>query len=636
MGKPYEKELEKIPEIYEWARGIPVNELSKFISKSSKMPLYVIGSGGSFSATTFASLLHQQIGSIAKCLTPLEFLGYKNFDNNCSILIITASGNNNDIISSFDKAVNLKPKNLAIVCASRINKLTKKALKTSGIVVHAVNIPTGKDGFLATNSLIATLIWICKAYIEIGLLPYEIPRFSKLILQNKSKETFEIELTKQIENFQNKETIVLLYDNWGKTAAIDAESKLVEAGLVNVQITDYRNFAHGRHNWLDKNKEKTALLALVNPHCDNLATKTLKLIPEYIPSTSFVTNYDGPIASLALLIKIMFLVKFMGKVRNIDPGKPGVASFGRKIYHLSIPKNSSDILTFSEELAIRRKFYNIFISENDKKNSVSLLHNFINYIQNEKFGAIIFDYDGTLCDPENRFNQPSKKIGELLTSLLKNDIIIGIATGRGKSVRVELQKIIPKNLWSKLYIGYYNCADISTLDNSEHPIINLPIDPNLESFLGFIQEHKMIPLDTKITSRPNQITLESTSLTAIDLINNINKMNKTRLKDIQIVESSHSVDVLPKNISKLNLVNLIRNMISSEYQVLSIGDRGRWPGNDFELLSLRYSLSVDETSDDPKTCWNLLPPNINGESGVLYYLQKIALSKNFFQLKILV
>ena len=93
-----------MPEAYEWASKVPIDNLTKFVQKSAKTPLYAIGSGGSFSAAMFASLLHQHVGTMAKGLTPMEFLSQKVVDEDSSVLIITASGNNVDILSSFEMA----------------------------------------------------------------------------------------------------------------------------------------------------------------------------------------------------------------------------------------------------------------------------------------------------------------------------------------------------------------------------------------------------------------------------------------------------------------------------------------------------------------------------------------------------
>ncbi len=633
MGKPYSKELDKISETYEWANEISIDNLIEFVKRSEKTPLYVIGSGGSFSATTFASLLHQHIGMVAKCLTPLEFLEYENIDSNCSVLIVTASGNNRDILSAFDKAVKINPKNIGIVCSSVTNKLTKKAVNIPNVLIHGVKIPIGKDGFLATNSLIATLIWLCRSYISAYSLLYKIPTLNELAYLGKSKEKFEEELERKLNGFADMDTIVCLYDNWGKTAAADAESKLVEAGLVNVQLADYRNFAHGRHNWLDKNKEKTCLIALVNPNCEQLANKTLKLIPDYTPKITLSTNYEGPIATISLLIQIFYVVKFFGEIRNIDPGRPGVADFGRKIYHLPIPKNNSNSFTDFEKFALRKKFGHCNINNLETKTRVEHLQKFLRDISKEKFGAIIFDYDGTLCDSEHRLTHPSKEIEEKLIQLLENEIIIGIATGRGKSVRESLQKIIPEKYWSKIFVGYYNCSDIGELGNDSVPNKETTNDPNLLEILELLEKHKIISKDNKVTSRLKQIALENIDFNASDLIQKIKTVDSSKLKKIKIVESTHSVDLLSKEVSKINLIKYIEKKNLEQFKILCIGDKGKQPGNDFELLASPYSLSVDMVSDDSESCWNLLTNNQKGEKGALEYLKQFKISKGCFQIE---
>ena len=632
MGKPYSKELDKLSEIYEWANKTPIDNLVEFVKRSEKTPLYVIGSGGSFSATTFASLLHQHIGMIAKCLTPLEFLEYENIDSDCSILIVTASGNNRDILSTFDKAVKIKPKNIGIVCASITNKLTKKAVNIPNVLIHGVKIPIGKDGFLATNSLIATLIWLCRSYISAYSLLYKIPTLDELVYLGKSKEKFEEDLERKLNNFVDRDTIVCLYDNWGKTAAVDVESKLIEAGLVNVQLADYRNFAHGRHNWLDKNKEKTCLIALVNPNCEQLANKTIKLIPEYTPKIIISTNYEGPIATISLLIQIFYVVKFFGKIKNIDPGRPGVADFGRKIYHLPIPNHSSDSFTDFEKMTLRNKFGHCNVNDVETKTRVEQLHKFLRNISKEKFGAIVFDYDGTLCDSEHRLTHPSKEIEEKLIQLLENEIVIGIATGRGKSVREALQKIIPEKYWSKIFVGYYNCSDIGELGYDSIPSKESTKDQNLLEILELLEKQKIISKNNKVTSRSKQITLENIDFNASELIQKIETIDSSKLKNIKVVESTHSVDLLSKDVSKINLIKYIEQKNLEQYKIMTIGDRGKQPGNDFELLANPYSLSVDMVSDNSESCWNLLTNNQKEEKGTLEYLKQFKISNGYFQM----
>lgn len=54
--------------------------------------------------------------------------------------------------------------------------------------------------------------------------------------------------------------------------------------------------------------------------------------------------------------------------------------------------------------------------------------------------------------------------------------------------------------------------------------------------------------------------------------------------------------------------------------ILCIGDLGRIPGNDADLLASPYGLSVDQVSCDPKSCWNLAPPGHRGTQAAVNYL----------------
>ena len=356
MGRAYARELEALSDTYDWAFKTPIDSILEAVKRSAGLPLYVVGSGGSLTSATFASMLHQQTGMLSKCCTPLEFLEIDNIDNKCAILMVTAGGNNNDILSAFDKAVVLEPELLGVVCASTKNKISSKASEYPDVLIHAVRPPIGKDGFLATNSLLATMVWLARAYADSFSGINNVFDSPESILYDETpKKEFESEMLTNLSKLKDRDTIIILHDFWGGAAALDIESKLIEAGLVGVQLADYRNFAHGRHNWLDKNGDRTGIIALVTPKCTELTAKTLDLIPNSIPVVKLSSNFDGPAASLNLLVKIMYVVKFFGSIKGIDPGRPKVAQFGRKMYNLKTPKRYLSS-SKQEQAVLIRKF----------------------------------------------------------------------------------------------------------------------------------------------------------------------------------------------------------------------------------------------------------------------------------------
>ncbi len=624
MGKPYAAELELLEGTYGWAMESDVSEIVRFAKDGAGAPLYAVGSGGSFSAAALAALLHQRTGRMAKCLTPLEFLGQESVDRDCSALMVTAGGDNPDILAAFDRAVDLGIENIGAVCASTGNRLTGRAAGAPGATIHAARPPTGRDGFLATNTLVATLTWMCRAYVEAHSMPYHIPDWDLLVDNEGAGRGPGADAEGGIGSLSGKDTVICLHGYWGSVAAIDFESKMSEAGLANVQRADYRSFAHGRHNWLDKNRGRTGVLALVEPGCERVAGSTLELVPSHTPKAAIRTEHEGPPASMSLTAQILHAVRIFGESRGIDPGRPGVADFGRKMYHLRIPRTADQGLTDAEKLALRIKFGRCDAGSPAARKRTKDLRGFLGRMAEAKFGAIVFDYDGTLCDAQCRSGLPSEDTAVLLNRLLRSGIAVGIATGRGKSARESLREIVPSQHWGKMLVGYYNCAEVGPLEDDSRPDAGPCKDKHMLDALDLLRGRGLVTAGAKVTFRSKQITVEDAKTGELGPILTAEKASP-KLRNVKIVESSHSIDILHKDVSKLNMVKQIQEALPDGDQVLCIGDMGRWPGNDSELLSHPHSLSVGTVPAGAGTCWNLSPPAKRGEAATRACLERFRL-----------
>jgi hypothetical protein len=119
-------------------------------------------------------------------------------------------------------------------------------------------------------------------------------------------------------------TTSLLHSSSLKPAAVDIESRFIEAALGNVHGTDLRNFGHGRHHWFAKRPDETGIIALVGDHQNSLATRTLALIPESVPTARI--DFGGPKDEQALagLVVSLHIAAEAGRLRGIDPAKPGM------------------------------------------------------------------------------------------------------------------------------------------------------------------------------------------------------------------------------------------------------------------------------------------------------------------------
>lgn len=636
MGKPFKKELDNIPSTIEWACNQSIDLLSDFFANDPNTPLFIVGSGGSLSACYFAASLYQNNGTIAKAITPLELYYSKESLRNSKVLFISASGRNTDILFSFDIAIKQEPKAILTVCMKKNTLLSKVANNYSVCKSLEYEIPTKKDGFLATNTLVAYYTLLSKSF-----------GFNHLLKPNEFiNDGFLLQIKDFVSRMTPDDSLTVLYGGWGQSVAYDIESKFTEAALGNVLLADYRNFGHGRHHWFAKRGGRSSILALITPREKLIAEKTLALIPENIPTFIIESKINSAESSIELLTKSFYLSSLFGELQGIDPGRPGVPEFGSKIYHLkyaSFYKSDKDVHFDKATLAILKKTKSKTLkdlSDEEQKFWYLNYNKFLNKLKSTQFGSIVFDYDGTLCSGSERFDGLSLEIVNELIRILEGGVTIGIATGRGQSVRNDLQSKIPKKYWDNVIIGYYNGSDIGMLYDHNHPNKDLPQDSSLKQVFEIINGLKSEYFDFSIESRPFQLTITPINsrhwARLIPLIQN--EIMKFPNSKCQFVQSSHSIDIIVREkATKLNLVNVCSSKASNEHRsphCLCIGDLGQWPGNDFELLSTDFSLSVSEVSNSSDTCWYLAENGQIGIGATLFYINKLIISNNNFLVRL--
>ncbi len=635
MGKPYFSELGQLEETYAFAMDMDIQRLIKAVSASMFLPLLVVGSGGSLTVARLIVALHQRFARmIAKPVTPLELFEDRQMTQKCAIWFMSAGGHNADIQAAVRSAICVEPQHLLVTCAKTNSPLATFAGKFNFTDVFEFDLPSQKDGFLATNSLLAFCVLFLRAYFDIfgnvGRLP---PDFHGLLGPESSQDRFLGQLRRQCHPLWNRENLIVLYGNGTEAAAYDLESKFTEAALGSVQISDFRNFAHGRHHWLAKRGESSAVIALATCDDRKLAQKTLNFLPAGIPVVEFHFAAERFVASIQAIVTVLHIVGLAGEVRGIDPGRPGVPEFGRRLYNLRLSTHmESDLRHNTKEmiLAEQRKL-NAMPVPCDKQGQPGFLRqayrSFMKQFKGVCFSGIVFDYDGTLCDNRERFGDLNEHVAKELLRLLGAGLIIGIATGRGKSVKTVLRKAIPQAHWEQLLVGYYNGGDCALLSDDEHPDGTNAACPELTPIADALRADRRLHRLFEVTVRLPQITVEPGAGTPIPVLWSLANevVYKYSSSNLTVLSSGHSVDILAPGVSKRTIGRMLSTVYCSspDARILCIGDKGRWPGNDFDLLCEPFSLSVDEVSSDPATCWNLAPAGFRGVQATLYYFARM-------------
>ena len=486
MGKPYKTELEQLGDTYLWAAGVPVEALSKALSSVASLPLAAVGSGGSLTAAHVACFLHQMhSGVLARAFTPLDLISSKVSLRNMAVIVLTASGQNPDVRALIRDVVRREPRRCIVLCLKKNSSVSHLA-KAAGLVdlFDNFNPPSGKDGFLATNSLVAFSVLLVRAYAIAFGKDDGIPKTLGSLVAGGDKEGQYLDhIRTSCRPIWRRETILVLYGGATQPAAMDLESKFSEAALGNVQVSDFRNFAHGRHHWLAARGAKSAVLALYSPDEERIATKTLELLPPQVAVSRIKVPAISAAAIVGGIVAALYVVAAAGEHHKVDPGRPSIPQFGRRMYRLRVfgqERRSHK----SANMAISRKLESnagLGSQACDGSDWFGAYERFISSLTDTAFGAVVLDYDGTLCDERDRFSGMRPEIVDCLVRLLRSGTKVGVATGRGKSVKEDLRRAIPPESWKDTYLGYYNGAELSLLSDDKHP---LPAEEPCESLFG--------------------------------------------------------------------------------------------------------------------------------------------------------
>ena len=635
MARPYAGEMTKLAETFAWASATDLLPLCQAVRIAGLSPLRAIGSGGSLTvAHALASLHRRYTGHLTAVATPLEAID-EPLDTTAATWLLSAGGRNVDIMAAAKTLILQEPRQLGVLCGRDTSPLAELCRQHPFIDLLLYPPPAGKDGFLATNSLLGFALLLTRAYAaEFGSdtdWRDTADCLEPLVLDAAATSEAWKEATAPL---WTRSTILVLYAPSTWIGAFDLESKFTEAALGHIQLADYRNFAHGRHHWLAKKSETSSVLAFITDEDRALAERTLNLIPEDIPQARIFFEGGRNAVALGSILASLTITGWAGLAREIDPGRPGVPEFGRKLYNLPFPRPRRVVglsrLSPREAAAIARKAgvepSNLASGELDRWRAA--LSDFLTRLHAACFAGIVLDYDGTMVDIRRRFDPADPTMAAELARLAEAGTHVAIATGRGSSARRDLRRRLPCALWPHVLVGYYNGAEVTSLDEDGAPDGSKNVCSALQGLSEALRRQSELSEYAKQEDRPFQITLEATRVMPEgrlwDLVRQVVLL--TGIDGVNVMRSSHSVDIVAPGVSKLNAVRRLREIVGNA-PILTIGDQGRWPGNDYELLSEPFALGVDEVSVDPATCWHLGEPGQRGPSVTLDYLSVLEAEK---------
>ena len=393
---------------------------------------------------------------------------------------------------------------------------------------------------------------------------------------------------------------------------------LLREHLGNLQISDFRNFGHGRHNWLAQYGKETGIISLISNNSKQLAEETLSLIPDSVKKSQIIFHGSESSQRISALISGFYISLAAGNVASIDPGKPEVQEFGRKLFKIKPKSRFCSLQDNNQKIAVQRKLDVVGLGESEEiwrehyNRSKEL-------VTSTPIGALILDYDDTLYCTADRCRDISQEILKSITSLIKDGTLIGIATGRGRSVGRVVRNAISRKYWDHIIMGYYNGNEIAPLSE----VGNTTSTEN--EHVELVQNLKSVGMfkNLSIVSQRHQISIKierrRAEYQAIQTTREI--LNEMDIK-ATVTVSSRSIDITFNFHPKVQVLEYMqKRCINGE--IFRIGDKGAWNGNDYFLLDSPFGFSVDQVSNHTQNCWNFAPPGFKGVQATKYYLSCI-------------
>lgn len=447
--------------------------------------------------------------------------------------------------------------------------------------VKVVQLPplAQRDGFLATGSVLQMGVMLLRVYHHKPDLPHEMTWHEP-------------------EKDLRDELLILAPPSLDAVAA-DIEVRMAESGLASAQVTDYRNFAHGRHTGLSRRMDEVTIIALSDPSSEALADATVETLPRDADVRRWHSGQRFPGAIVELLIRSISLAGSVGEQNALDVARPKVPAFGRRLYRLPLGRR----LPLPAAGGIERKI--LARGTGDEVQVRRLVaeaaSEWLERVLDQRFAGVVMDYDGTVCWTSRRLELPDERIQRKIVNLIGRGAHVAFASGRGQSLHADLRRWVPKELWKSIRVGMYN-GSVTLRVDEEMPDQRVQSDWSHD--VVSVLKGVGLPPEALIEERTSQVTLATKTGLAMphQIINEIRECLRESEAQSQVVSSGHSIDIIPAKAGKSAVYDEVAEHAGGP--ILAIGDSGQCGGNDHALLAgTPWSMSVNNCSGDLTRCW---------------------------------
>jgi len=329
----FESNLLNIPKIIPYAienssYSLEVNEIGP--------TLILVGSGASLSA---AKAIEQLFYPPNNTFSVYSFTPYQyilKIKENYPVIIISYSGTNPDVKSSFKKALENNSKKIFLISSNKDSYLSQQVQKYINGKLIFLNTFRNEKGFVGVYSMLAFICILAKILLgkdwKSEYTEFLSEKNLQILIKNYMKNIQGM-IRKNLENHKLKYHIIALGTNWAEPVLSDLESKIVESNLGTIEISELKNYTHGRYINLYKNTKNRLVILFKTPETKDLVDYLNEKLSNIAPIIVLETKSINFLGMIDLFIQMLAFVNELGKYYHIDPSKPGFPEEAKGLYN---------------------------------------------------------------------------------------------------------------------------------------------------------------------------------------------------------------------------------------------------------------------------------------------------------------
>jgi hypothetical protein len=292
-------------------------------------PAAFVASGGSLAVAHLAATTYERRWrQPSVVLTPVEFaVSPVEFD---TVFVISDSMAHPDALLALDLAASSGAR--TVVLSNRSADDLRGLVGDRAMIVSCRR--PGRDGWIATNSVLSLSLGALTVLGDDAGAPDPANVVARWVEDG----------TLRPESDPTRSRLLCLYTGGLRNVAVDLETRVMEAGLGQVTITDLRNLGHGRHVGLYRNARSTCVLVLAERRWDPLVRGTVESLPPGVEVKVWQAGCDDRWAPVELLVPSAAFLASRAAEAGVDPGNPEVWPGGDALFRARVADLVPDLV----------------------------------------------------------------------------------------------------------------------------------------------------------------------------------------------------------------------------------------------------------------------------------------------------